>query len=252
MEPPPITVLTWNLQGSTGVDVTGAGEVIAAIRPDVVAIQEIQRGQARRLSAVLDMPHMRWAFKNLSVFNWPEGLAIFTRHRLISTDAFLLRRAWFWNWRRRIGVAAEIDRGDERFGVVNVHLSPHDAGDSRRREAHLVVERARRTERLPLIVGDFNDMPGGPGYAVVTGSGWSDAWLIDSLKDVDGPTNWTPGDRLGRAPTQRLDFVFVPAGWSIVDANVLAETDRFDWFAERSDHLPLLAAARPPRERELR
>jgi len=244
--PPPITMVTWNLQGSNGVDIAGVGEVIAAAHPDVVAIQEIQRGQARRLAAALGMAHLRWAFKNLSFLRRPEGLAVISRHRLLSADAFLLRRAWLWNWRRRIGLAVEIDRNEGRFGVINVHLSPHDDGDRRRREAHLAVERARVSERLPIIVGDFNDLPGGPGYDVVTGSGWSDSWLIDKLQDIEGPTNWTPGERRGRPPSQRLDFVFVPPGWSVVDAKVLAESDRFDWFADRSDHLPLLAAARPP------
>lgn len=242
----PVTVVTWNLQGSQGVDIEGVASVITTVGADVVVIQEIQRRQARRLSKALGMPAMRWAFKSLSWPTRPEGLAVFTPHRLVSTDSFLLRRAWFWNWRRRVGLVAEIERGDERFGVINVHLSPHDAGEQRRREAHLVVERARRAERLPVIAGDFNDLPGGPGYEVFTGSGWSDAWLIDTLKGIDGPTNWTPGNRHGRAPDQRLDFVFAPTGWTVSDAAVLADPDRHDWFGERSDHVPLSATMLAP------
>lgn len=241
----PVVVLSWNLQGSEGVDIDGVAEVVSAAGPDVVVVQEIQRRQARRLSTRMNMPEMRWAFKSLAFDTWPEGLAVFTPHRIVSTDAFVLQRAWFWNWRRRIGLLAAIERDGERFGVIDVHLSPHDAGERRRREAHLVVERARIEAELPVIAGDFNDEPGGPGYQVFTGSGWSDAWLIDTLKD-DGATNWTAGDRLGRTPTQRLDFVFAPHGWTVIDARVLAEAGRLDWFAERSDHLPLVAELRPP------
>lgn len=241
----PFTVVTWNVQGSQGVDVEGVAEITATLGADVVVVQEIQRAQAHRFAEALAMPAMRWAFKHLSLATWPEGLAVFTRHRLVSTDSFVLRPALLWNWRRRIGLAAEIERAGERFGIINVHLSPHEAGDRRRREAHLVVERARRAEELPVVAGDFNDVPGGPGHAVMTGSGWHDAWLIDRLADIDGSTNWTPGPRLGRAPDQRLDFVFAPAGWAVDDARVPAEADRFDWFAERSDHLPLVAVLRP-------
>ena len=248
----PITIVTWNLQGSQGVDIDGVAEVIRTAGADVVVIQEVQRGQARRLAKALAMPAMRWAFKSLSWSTWPEGLAVFTPHGLVSTDSFVLQRAWLWNWRRRIGLAAELERGSERFGVVNVHLSPHDAGERRRREAHLVVERARRADRPPIIAGDFNDLPGGPGYEVFTGSGWADAWLIDKLQGIDGPTNWTSGARVGRAPDQRLDFVFAPTGWSIVDARVLADADLFDWFADRSDHVPLLAVLQPPDRMENR
>lgn len=242
----PVTVVTWNLQGSHGVDVDGVAEVISGTGADIVVIQEIQHRQARRVAATLGMPGMCWAFKSLSWSTWPEGLAVFTPHRLVSTDSFVLQRAWFWNWRRRIGLAAEVERGAQRFGVINVHLSPHDAGERRRREAHLVVERARRADQLPVIAGDFNDLPGGPGYAVFTGTGWVDAWSIDALKDVDGPTNWTAGGRRGRAPDQRLDFVFAPTGWTVSDAKVLATADTFDWFGDRSDHVPLLATLRPP------
>jgi len=246
IEVSPITIVTWNLQGSRGVDIDGVGDVIRGVGADVVVVQEIQRGQATRLAKALATPAMRWAFKSLSWSTWPEGLAVFTPHQLASTDSFVLQRAWFWSWRRRIGLAAEIERGPAQFGVINVHLSPHDAGERRRREAHLVVERARRSDRLPLIAGDFNDVRGGPGYEVFAGPGWADAWLIDKLEGIDGPTNWTPGDRHGRAPDQRLDFVFAPNGWTIDDATVLAAADSLDWFAERSDHVPLVATLRPP------
>jgi endonuclease/exonuclease/phosphatase family metal-dependent hydrolase len=244
--PSPVVIVSWNLQGSQGVDVDGVADVLAAARADVIVIQEIQRRQARRVARRLGITEMRWVFKHFPLTTWSEGLAVLTPHRLVDTDSFVLRRAWFWNWRRRVGLVARIERGDEQFGVINVHLSPHDAGEQRRREAHLVVERARSEPEHPLIAGDFNDLPDGPCYQVFTGSGWTDAWLIDKLQDNDGATNWTSGARRGRAPTQRLDFVFAPAGWTVADARVLAESDRLDWFAERSDHVPLVAELHPP------
>jgi endonuclease/exonuclease/phosphatase family metal-dependent hydrolase len=248
----PVVVVSWNLQGSQGVDIDGVAEVLSNVRADVIVFQEIQRRQARRVAERLGITELRWAFKHFPLTTWSEGLAVLTPHRLAHTDSFVLRRAWFWNWRRRVGLLARVERGDETFGVINVHLSPHDAGDARRREAHRVVERARAEDERPLIAGDFNDLPGGPGYQVFTGSGWADAWMIDKLKDADGPTNWTQGERRGRAPTQRLDFVFAPTGWVVADARVLAEPTTMDWFADRSDHVPLLAELQPPPKDPLR
>jgi endonuclease/exonuclease/phosphatase family metal-dependent hydrolase len=241
----PITVVTWNVQGSNGVDVDGIAQVVLAAGPDIVAIQEIQRRQARRLGRALGMPQMRWAFKNLA---WPrpEGLAVFTPHRLVASAAFLLRRAWLWNWRRRIAIDATVDRGGELLAIVNVHLSPHDAAEHRRREAHIVIERARRSPQLPIIAGDCNDTADGPGPAQFTTAGWTDAWLLDKLADVDGSTNWTSGARRGRPPTQRLDYVFAPPGSTVLDAAVMAAPDRLDWFAERSDHVPVTATVVVP------
>ena len=78
-----------------------------------------------------------------------------------------------------------------RFDVINVHLSAHDDGEDRRREAAIVLDAARRLTRPPVIAGDCNDGPDGAGPADFTAAGWIDAWAIDRLADVDGSTNWT-------------------------------------------------------------
>jgi endonuclease/exonuclease/phosphatase family metal-dependent hydrolase len=239
-----MTIVTWNVQGSAGLDVAGVADVLSAARPDVIAIQEIGWGQARRLARRLGMARA-WTFKHWGL-PWPEGLALLTRHRLVESSHFLLRRRPWWDWRRRVAARATIDRDGTRFEIINVHLSPHDQGAERRREAAVVVEVARKLPHPPTIAGDCNDGPDGPGPADIMAAGWIDAWMLDRLADVDGSTNWTAGVRLGRPPTQRLDYVFVPAGWTVADAALLAPADRLDWFAERSDHLPLSATLSPP------
>ena len=232
-------VATWNVQGSDGVDVDGVAEIVRAADLDVLVLQEIGWLQARRVARRLGMQRC-WAFKHLA---WPhaEGLAVLTPHRLVAAKSFVLRRELWWNWRRRIAIRAVIDGASERFNIINVHLSPHDHGDNRRREVARVVDAAHRMTHPPIIAGDFNDAPDGPGPADLEAAGWVDAWKLERLVGIDGSTNWTAGDRRGRPPTQRLDYVFVPAGWTVLDAAVLAPAERFDWFAERSDHLPLSA-----------
>ena len=46
-------IVTWNLQGSHGVDAEGMSGVLDAVHPDVIALQEVERGQARRLATAL-------------------------------------------------------------------------------------------------------------------------------------------------------------------------------------------------------
>ena len=239
-----VTVVTWNVQGSAGLDVAGVADVIEGVAPDVFALQEIGWWQSLRLARRLGM-RRRWAFKH---YRWPgpEGLAVLTPHRIAGSRRFVLRRAPWWNWRRRVAIYTDIDRQGIHFGVINVHLSPHDHGDDRSREATIVVDVARQQSRLPVIAGDCNDVSDGPGPSDLCAAGWADAWALDRLASVDGSTNWTAGQRRGRPPSQRLDYVFAPPGWAVVDAAVLASVDRFDWFAARSDHLPVLAVLEPP------
>jgi endonuclease/exonuclease/phosphatase family metal-dependent hydrolase len=184
-----------------------------------------------------------WTFKHWGRLR-PEGLAVLTAHRLVERRSVVLRRRPWWDWRRRVAVRATIERPGMLVDIVNLHLSPHDHADSRRREAGIVLDVARRLPRLPIIAGDCNDGPDGPGPAEFSAAGWVDAWTLERLADVDGSTNWTSGARIGRPPTQRLDYVFVPPAWTVLDAAVLAPADRLDWFAERSDHLPVSATAR--------
>jgi endonuclease/exonuclease/phosphatase family metal-dependent hydrolase len=243
-----VTVVTWNVQGSAGLDVAGVAEVVSRAAPDVIVFQEIGWWQSWRLARRLGLTR-RWAFKH---FRWPgpEGLAVLSRHRIVNSNHFVLRRERWTDWRRRIAVSTEIDRGDDHIHVINVHLSAHDDGDARRTEAGIVLDAARRLPRPPLIAGDFNDTPGGPGPADLVAGGWTDAWMLDRLAAVDGATNWTAGARQGRPPTQRLDYVFVPPGWRVIDAALLATADRHDWFAERSDHLPLSVVASSSADRD--
>ena len=133
---------------------------------------------------------------------------------------------------------------------MNIHLSPHDAGDRRQTEAEQLLERSRMT--MPVLAGDLNDRPGGSGrdHADVVGlvrrlgagprrrccarRGRAD----DGARDP-GATNWTAGERQGRPPTQRLDVVFTPDGWIVSSAEVIV--DPLPALAALSDHLPLVA-----------
>ena len=118
-----------------------------------------------------------------------------------------------------------------------------------REAASTLAHTAVRTPR-PIIVGDLNDLPDDGAHAAFVASGWIDAWRSahPDGHDADGSTNWTAGSRLGRPPTQRIDYVLAPPGSTVEECRVVAEAERFDEFAGLSDHLPLVAAIRLPDE----
>src|SRR5262245_23380381 len=138
----PLRVLTWNVQGSRGVDTAAVADVITRVGADVVLLQEVQRVQAARLAAAVDMPGHRWTFKHWTLFRRAEGAAVLSRHRLVASESFVLRRAPWWSWRRRVALEATIERDGWSFGVVDVHLSPHAEGERRRHEAQHILARA--------------------------------------------------------------------------------------------------------------
>lgn len=232
-----ITVLTWNLQGSEGVDIAAVAAVIRQSSPDVVLLQEIQRRQCRRLARSVGMSY-GWRLKHLHWRTWPEGLALVSPHHLGGVRRVLLRRSLLWTWRRRIAVLGRVDVGGG-VHVANVHLSPYDE-DARLREAERVVAAAPGA----IIGGDCNDEPGGAAPQVFERAGWRDAWCAQHPDDAGGATNWTAGDRRGRSPTQRLDYVWLPPSLEAVAARVPVPADALDDFARLSDHLPVVVSAR--------
>jgi endonuclease/exonuclease/phosphatase family metal-dependent hydrolase len=173
-----------------------------------------------------------------------EGLAILSRGELRRTSTFSLRHAPFWDWRRRIGLGAIVAIDGRDVGIVDIHLSPHDEAERRRREADRTL--ARTAPGPPaFIVGDLNDCPGAGAHAAFLAAGWIDAWSAVH-GEADGPTNWTAGDRAGRPPTQRIDYVLAPPGSTVEACSIAADPERYDVLAAISDHLPLAATVRLP------
>jgi endonuclease/exonuclease/phosphatase family metal-dependent hydrolase len=240
------TVLTWNLHGSSGVDVATVAEVIRAAHPDVVALQEVQRRQVDELARAFSMPSKRWAFKHWPFTERPEGLAVLSPHPIMRAERFRLRRAWFWSWKRRVGIDVTIDAGGRWVRVLDVHLTSHDDTAQRVREASTLVKRATNREPAPIIVGDLNDGPDRSAPAELAAAGWVDGWAAVHDANELGATNWTPGERVGRAPTQRLDYVFAPPGSAVLACSIPNVDADLDRLARLSDHLPVAATVHLP------
>jgi hypothetical protein len=172
-----------------------------------------------------------------------------------------------WSWRRRIlqvaTVAAPVPGGpggpaaggDDAFTLVNVHLTPHGQVALRAIETATVLATVAEHSGPVVVCGDFNERPGGAIHRQLAAAGLRDG-AGDGHGDDDqpvpegerppdpAPTNWR-GWRRGteKAPTQRLDYVYVSpavAGCTVTVAGVGASD--LGRFAAISDHLPVTAA----------
>lgn len=250
-----VHVATWNLQGSRGVDAPAVARRLRSLAPsgtelDVVVLQEVRRRQARAVAAALGLASVTWGFKHWAAVSGPEGMAVLSRHELHPTSVVHLRPAPFWSWRRRITVLAGVCTPWGSFVVADVHFSPHSLAEQRRAEVDRLIMALDEfgAGRAALVVGDVNDHPGQFAHAKLLGLGWRDAWteVHGDQPEPAGATNWTAGPRHGRPPTQRLDYVLVPAGWTVDRVETgRPDDDGFDGWAVLSDHLPVAASLRP-------
>ncbi|HSL75202.1 MAG TPA: endonuclease/exonuclease/phosphatase family protein [Ilumatobacteraceae bacterium] len=228
------TVMTWNVHGSHEPDPHALATAIQAEAPDVVVVQEIRRRQADAVASALSMRYS-WALKHAPYTRLLpsryEGMAIMTPHAIgAAAHSEISDDVGMRSWRRRIAQWALIGRPDRSLmTVVNLHLSPHDDAEARRREAQRVGEIVERIgdEQPTVVAGDFNDA--------------DDPTIVDLLPGVEhvepAPTN------PAAAPTQVLDHVLLPPAARDVAVTVPAGGD--DWAAI-SDHLPVTVRFRLP------
>jgi endonuclease/exonuclease/phosphatase family metal-dependent hydrolase len=250
-----LTLLSWNLKGSKGVDVRAVVDHIEAMGPDIVVLQEVQRRQAQAIARSLGAVSQRWAFKHWPIRTWPEGMAVIGVTRPAPARTHAITHRWLpWSWQRRILQVATV-RLDGDAGtvttLVNMHLSSGNAAAIRAAEAGAVVRRIAERRRPAVVAGDLNDRPGSDVYTRLEEAGLRDVWSI-LRPDEPGPTNWrgwVPGTP--KPPTRRLDDVFVSDGLDPVSVSLPRYGDPgFAPFASISDHLPVtatVAATEAPR-----
>ncbi len=231
--------MTWNIRGSARPDLAAIAAVVAAERPDAIAVQEIGRRQADTLATMLRWHHC-WARKHYPyspvLWHLAEGLAIMSPHRLSgTTNRSLSPERSTWTHRHRIVLATSVqragdrDRGDpagdpagDTVRIYNVHLAAGRRADERIAQAGRVAAliTAQRSS-LTVVAGDLN--------------AGSDVEVIRELHrgGVHDPGGGPTFPSI--APRARFDFILIP------DASVFTrrhEPDVDDW-QHLSDHLPV-------------
>jgi endonuclease/exonuclease/phosphatase family metal-dependent hydrolase len=233
-------ILTYNVHHCLGVDgrlsLKRIAQVIAACRPDIVALQELDVNrartgcvdQARALADELGM-HVHF-YPAIRVMEEAYGDAILTARPCRLVKAGLLpTKGWRAEPRGALWVAVDGGGGTE-IQVINTHLGL--PGSDRLRQIHALLGPdwlAHPACREPVIVaGDFNTVPHSRVYRR----------LAAHLRDAQtwpGPSRPLP-TYPSRTPLLRLDHVFVSQSLEVLKAEVI----RTPLARIASDHLPLL------------
>jgi endonuclease/exonuclease/phosphatase family metal-dependent hydrolase len=238
----PTTVVSWNLKGSAGPDTATVAGCLREAGADVVALQEVQWHQARRIARALGARSWGWGFKHWPVRTWPEGMAVIGVDRRVRVRTRALSHAWrVWSWRRRIVQVAQVDDGPG-FTLVNLHLTPHGEVGLRTVEVATVLGVVGGGRGPVVVTGDLNERPGGPVHGQLSAAGLRDA-AAAAPGEEPAPTNWRGWRRgITAAPSQRLDYVYVSAEVEPVAVRVPRPGDAgFARFPAVSDHLPVTA-----------
>ncbi len=229
-----LRVMTYNIHVGIGMDknldLKRIAEVINAERPDLVALQEVDRGVERtqrvdQIKELARLTKMDYAFAhNLNFQGGQYGVAVLSRTPILSLDH--RRYQHLREAERRGFIRVEVEVRGQRISFVNTHLDyQHD--DNRLFEAVQMLAALHAKGPPVIVAGDFNDEPKGSTYKRML-EGFVDAWTASGAAG-EGLTY--PADK----PSKRIDFIFHGAGggFSVKSARVVRTL--------ASDHLPLVA-----------
>ena len=232
-----LTVLSYNIHhgfddaGVPGMQATA--DAIAAMNPDLVALQEVSRGWT--LVGGNDLvAYLKWRLPEYQIFFTATngrlwGNAIMTR--LPARDAaggvFTAEpRILKYGWTRAV-----IETGRLRFPFYSVHLTADlegAHGDPRAAQAAELLQLIGNTAPV-LVAGDFNAHPEDAPIRLLT------ARLADlgAATGLGALSTWPAG-----APNERIDYIFA-RGFAASHASIPRTL--------ASDHLPVLLQVQPQR-----
>jgi endonuclease/exonuclease/phosphatase family metal-dependent hydrolase len=238
--------MTWNVRGSDKPDLLDIAAVIGSYQPDVVALQEVQAGQAHLIGRTLGY-QVRWARKHFpyGVALWwrAEGLAVLSPHHLAERRRHLLSPGEHsWTYRRRVALRVQVHLPEVELRVFNVHLASGDDVEERVDQASIlagVIAAERQHDGSPfaaVIAGDLNAHEEPEVMAPLHAARFRDAWESAAVRD--GEPGYTSD---AEVPSRRLDYVLYSSMGECVSAEVPEPGPQ---WSRRSDHLPLIVQIR--------
>jgi endonuclease/exonuclease/phosphatase family metal-dependent hydrolase len=198
-------------------------EQLAALRPDVVGLQEASVGGKRgnvveRLGRALGLQWVHapttsqvfgvdWLDRAVtSAIRFNEGPAVLSRFPIVSSEIVALPRCTS-RLVPRVLLRVEVRSPRGPLDVYSTHTSRDDC--QLRRVAELV--RARRGPLPALVTGDFNTLERSDAYAEILAAGFVDAFRAANPNAM-GPTVLQRVDAAKPTVSRRIDFVFVLPG----------------------------------------
>lgn len=213
------------------LDLERIAGVILSAHPDIVALQEIDRGVERtegvdQADVYASLTEMESLFGDFMEYQGGHyGMALLSRLPVVEWANHRLPPGS--EPRSALTARIRLEPSGREVLVAGIHF--YRTEEERLAQARTVMEIFQDTDDPVLLVGDFNSLPGSPVMELLASQ-----WEVPVKA---GPPETFPAD----APDREIDFVLVraPGGFRVLDYRVLDET-------VASDHRPILMVLELP------
>jgi endonuclease/exonuclease/phosphatase family metal-dependent hydrolase len=229
-----LRIMTYNIHVGVGMDkkldLQRIADVINRERPDLVGLQEVDRGVRRtegkdEIVELSKLTQMEFAFApNLDYQGGKYGVAILSRWPIKNTVHRMFENKRESERRGMLLVEIEVDKKILNF--VTTHLD-YQFEDGRLFETEQLISFLDGVKGPMFVVADLNDVPDGSAYKLMR-TKFDDAWVTSRAKG-DGFSY--PADK----PVKRIDHIFYRTGERIRAKKA--------WVVATlaSDHVPVVA-----------
>ncbi len=244
-----VKIMAWNLAKAFAITNEGRFDSVAAVNarlehfaqvirdedPDFVFLSEVMVAAGPmhydQVLFLVEAAEMHaWAFGenyNIGVpgFRAVGGNAILSRYPIepLANPNLAGRRPFFVGRNNRRVLWCTVHLAGQELLLASIHNDSFNLENNRKQTQEILDFAGARPA---ILAGDFNAEPGTPSIDLVLSS-------RNAAGDVHaGPT--FPAD----APTRRLDYIFAPSRWELLEFRILEDTV--------SDHLPIVAVYRIP------
>ncbi len=227
-----LRILTYNIHHGEGVDgrldLERIARVITSVKPDLVALQEVDQRGAR--TDEVDQPaelarltglHVVFG-GNIDLEGGKYGNAVLSRYPIARHENHALPRFDDGEQRGVLDVEIEVPGVRESLPLLATHLDHRRDDRERRASAEAINQLVFGSARSSILAGDLNATP--------------DSDVLRTIDSVWSRSQANLPTIPVAEPSRQIDYVlFRPAGrWQVVETRVLDE-------AVASDHRPLLA-----------
>jgi endonuclease/exonuclease/phosphatase family metal-dependent hydrolase len=122
------------------------------------------------------------------------------------------------------------------FDFFNAHFD-HQSQPSREKSTAALLERIKSRKQPVFISGDLNAGEDNPAVTAFKSSGFIDTWRVFH-PDVPTADSSTFHNFTGSAKGSKIDYIFAPHGWKVVNAAIIRTPSADGW---PSDHFPIHA-----------